>query len=136
MPINIWRETSMRIKPGSFQWSPVSGHESNGHKLEVPLSTESNKQTENNRCCVFFLFFCLFVLTVRVIEHQNMLPRDILKSLFLEAVKIWLDKPLGNLLQMILLWTCILDCMITRTAIQPHLFCKSLMAGCSKSDAS
>jgi len=38
--------------------------------------------------------------TVRVAEHGNRLPGEVVESLSLEIIKIWLDRVLGNLLQL------------------------------------
>jgi len=79
MPINILKVGVKRTGPDSFQWCRVTGH---GHKLKhrkFQLNLRKN-------------------FTLRVTEHWNRLPREVVDSASLEIFKTHLDKVLFSLL--------------------------------------
>jgi len=80
MLINILRVGVRRTGPDSFQWCPATGQ---GHKL-------------NHR--KFQLKMRKNVFTLRVTEHWNRLPREVMESASLEILKTCLDTVLCSLL--------------------------------------
>jgi len=81
MLLNILREGVRRMGPDSFQWCPLT--KGNWHK-------QKHRKFQLNMGKNFF--------TVRVTEHWNRLPREVVESASLEIFKTRLDKVLCSLL--------------------------------------
>lgn len=88
--------------------APTDRTRGNGHKLK---DTKVHLNTRKH----FFI--------VRVIKHQNRLPKKAGKPLFLEILKTQLDMALGIWLQLMVLGAGRGDQMILRYPFQLKLFC-------------
>jgi len=82
MLISILGVGVKRMQPASFQWCPVTG--------------QGAKATNKHR--KFHLNIRKNLLTLRVTEHWNRLPREVVESPSLEIFKTRLDKVLCSLL--------------------------------------
>jgi len=63
----------------------------------------------------FLLNICKYFFTVRVTEHQDRLPREVVEPPTLQIFKSCLDMVLGNRFQVVLLEQGELDQMISRS---------------------
>ena len=82
MLIKILKVGVKRMGPSSFQWCPATGQGATG--------TNKHRKFRLNMRKNFF--------TLRVMEHWNRLPREVVESPSVEISKIHLDKVLCNLL--------------------------------------
>jgi len=89
MPTNISRVGVRRMGPDSFQMVPSDRTRGNGQKLK-------HRKFRLNMRKNFF--------PLRVTEHWNRLPREVVDSPSLEIFKPCLDKVLCSLLWVTLLW--------------------------------
>jgi len=83
MLINILRVGVNRMQPDSFQWCPATGQGAMGTNLK------HKKFHPNTRKSLF---------TLRVMEHWNWLPREVVDSPSLEIFKTHLHEFLCSLL--------------------------------------